>query len=264
MENIQYIDIGVNLFSRQFKGNEDNIVHDSYDNNVGMIITGTSAQSSISASKYVKDKDNIWATAGVHPHAASTFDNNTFGLLEIMLKTNKNIVAVGECGLDYDRMFSPKDAQLDCFEKQIVLAEMSGKPLFLHERSAFDDFYMMLRKHKNICTRSVVHCFTGNKEEAMRYLNLGCYIGVTGWVCDDRRNKNLLEALKYIPVDRIMIETDSPYLIPGSLRGKSRINVPQNIKYVCARLADIKKEDEEVLREKLLLNTKQFFNLDID
>ena len=261
---MKYVDIGVNLFSKQFKGREDEIVKDSYDNGVGMIITGTSAQSSINASKYVKDKDGIWATVGVHPHAASTFDNNVLGLIDVMVKTNKNIVAIGECGLDYDRMFSPKNTQLDCFEKHLALAEMAKKPLFLHERSAVDDFYYMLKKHRNICDRSVVHCFTGDKATALKYINLGCMIGITGWICDDRRNKEVIEAVKMIPLDRIMIETDSPYLIPKNIDGVKGINVPKNIKYVIDKIAEIKKMDTEVLREKVLFNTKDFFDISID
>ena len=259
--NVEYIDIGVNLFSKQFKEKENEIVNNARKNKVGIIITGSSLKSSELASEYVKDKKDIYATVGIHPHAAKTCNENTIKQLEKMATKNKKVIAIGECGLDYDRMFSKKEEQLLWFEKQIELAEQLDMPLFLHERCAENDFLKILKKHKDICKKSVVHCFTGKKETALRYLNLGCMIGIAGWICDEKRNKDLLEAIKIIPIERMMSETDAPYLIPKGISGIGGTNVPENIIYVSKKISDIKNTDENILKRQFLNNTKRFFNI---
>ena len=258
---MKYIDIGVNLFDRQYKNKENKIVEDAYKDDIGLILTGSSIKSSILASDYTKNKDSIYCTVGVHPHAAKTCNEHTLNTLKKLAESNSNVVAIGECGLDYDRMFSPKNTQLEWFEKQIYLAEELNLPLFLHERSASDDFYKIMRQHKEICRFSVIHCFTGTKETALRYLNLGCFIGITGWICDDRRNKDLLEAIRIIPIERMMIETDAPYLAPKNIQNLERINVPQNIKYVAEKIAEIRNIEYDLLVDQMYYNTIKFFNL---
>lgn len=257
----KYIDIGLNLFSQQFSGTEDERVKSAADKEVGIIITGSSERSSRMASEYVKSREGIYATAGIHPHDAKSWNGSTAEKLRKMLKSSENMVAVGECGLDYDRMFSPKEQQLQVFEAQIKLAEELELPLFLHEREATEDFADILGKHRDICKRAVVHCFTGSKAAALKYLKLGCMIGVTGWVCDDRRNGQLLEALDIIPPERLMAETDGPYLLPRGIKGLKNPNVPENIVYVVRKLAEVKGLDEEELREILLANTRSFFGI---
>lgn len=257
---IKYIDIGTNLFNDQFKEKEEEIVASAASASTAIIITGTSIKSSKQAATFVKDKNNIWATAGVHPHAARNCNENSINQLKELL-TNTNVVAVGECGLDYDRMFSEKEVQLKWFEKQIELAEEVKKPLFLHERSAASDFASVMKSHPDICHRAVVHCFTGDRKTVEQYLELGCYIGITGWICDDRRNKELLDAIKVIPIDRLMAETDAPYLTPKGM-GLPRKNVPNNVCYVVERIAIEKEMDVEEVRKILLKNTVQVFNLE--
>ena len=171
------------------------------------------------------------------------------------------MVAVGECGLDYDRMFSTKENQIRCLEKHIVLAEKLNKPLFLHERSAADDFIKRFKKHPDICKKSVVHCFTGEKETLDKYLSMGFSIGITGWICDDRRAKELRDAVHMIPLDRILVETDAPYLTPKNVPGLNRTNVPQNIKYVVRDLAKYMKVEEDVLIENARKNTERIFHI---
>ena len=171
------------------------------------------------------------------------------------MSENDKLVAVGECGLDYDRMFSTKENQIRCLEKHIVLAEKLNKPLFLHERSAADDFIKRFKKHPDICKKSVVHCFTGEKETLDKYLSMGFSIGITGWICDDRRAKELRDAVHMIPLDRILVETDAPYLTPKNVPGLDRTNVPQNIKYVVRDLAKYMKVEEDVLIENARQNT---------
>ncbi len=134
-------------------------------------------------------------------------------------------------------------------------------PLFLHERSASADFIRRFKNHSEICGRSVVHCFTGDKATLEKYLDMGFYIGITGWICDDRRGKELREAVRILPMDRVMIETDAPYLTPKNVQGLDRINVPQNVKYVARELAKHMRVDEEELIRAARENTEKLFTI---
>lgn len=256
---VKYYDIGLNLFCKQFPEPEK-IIQDAQSEGVCCILTGTDIKENRSINDFVKEHD-AYGTAGIHPHNADSAKQEDFNLMERMLTENKKIVAVGECGLDYDRMFSTKENQIRCLEKHIVLAEKLDKPLFLHERSAADDFIKRFKKHPDICKKSVVHCFTGNKETLEKYLEMGFSIGITGWICDDRRAKELREAVHMIPLDRILVETDAPYLTPKNVPNLARTNVPQNIKYVVRDLAKYRKVSEEVLLEKARENTKRIFHI---
>jgi TatD DNase family protein len=142
-----------------------------------------------------------------------------------------------------------------------VLAEELGLPLFLHERSAAEDFTKILSGHPEAAKRAVVHCFTGDRATVEKYLELGCMIGITGWVCDDRRNAELLDALEVIPAERLMAETDGPYLLPRGIKGLKNPNVPENIIYVVRKLAEVKGIEEEELRKNILENTMRFFGI---
>ena len=226
---IKYYDIGVNLFCKQYP-NPEKIIQEAEENGVCCILTGTDPKENRKINDFVKTH-NVYGTAGIHPHNADRAKQEDFVLIEQILSENKNVVAVGECGLDYDRMFSTKENQIRCLEKHIVLAEKLNKPLFLHERSASDDFIKRFKKHPDICKRSVVHCFTGDKATVENYLSMGFCIGITGWICDDRRAAKLREAVHSIPLDKILVETDAPYLTPKNVANLSRTNVPQNIKY---------------------------------
>lgn len=256
---VKYYDIGLNLFCKQFPEPEK-IIQDAQSEGVCCILTGTDIKENKRINDFVKEHD-AYGTAGIHPHNADSAKQEDFNLMERMLTENKKIVAVGECGLDYDRMFSTKENQIRCLEKHIVLAEKLDKPLFLHERSAADDFIKRFKKHPDICKKSVVHCFTGNKETLEKYLEMGFSIGITGWICDDRRAKELREAVHMIPLDRILVETDAPYLTPKNVPNLARTNVPQNIKYVVRDLAKYRKVSEEVLLEKARENTERIFHI---
>ncbi len=260
-----YIDIGTNLFCEQFAGKEEKIIEGAFKGKCGMIITGSSLKSSLEAVKYIsgrKDELPLFSTVGIHPHAARTFSEDVPSKMRTMIEKNPFVVAVGECGLDYDRMFSPKEDQIKAFEKQLDLALELDKPVFLHEREAADDFYDVLKNFPSLCKKAVVHCYTGSRKDAERYLNLGCKIGITGWVCDDRRNADLLDALEAIPAESLMIETDAPYLLPRGIKGLKNPNVPENIRYVCDKVAVLKKMDREEFRKKVFENTVLFFGLD--
>ena len=256
---IKYYDIGLNLFCKQFPDPEK-IIQDATDNSVCCILTGTDPKENQKIDKFVKTHD-AYGTAGIHPHNADRAVQEDFAMIEKMISENEKIVAVGECGLDYDRMFSTKESQIRCLEKHIVLAEKLNRPLFLHERSAAEDFIKRFKKHPAICQKSVVHCFTGNKETLDKYLSMGFSIGITGWICDDRRAKELREAVRIIPLDCILIETDAPYLTPRNVPGLNRTNVPQNIVYVARELAKYMKVSEDTLVEHAKKNTERIFHI---
>lgn len=256
---VKYYDIGLNLFCKQFPEPE-RIISEAVDNGVCCILTGTDRKENQKINDFIKTHE-AFGTAGIHPHNADGARQEDFQLIEQLIGENKKVVAVGECGLDYDRMFSTKENQIRCLEKQIVLAEKLNKPLFLHERSAADDFIKRFKKHPDICKNSVVHCFTGNKVTLDKYLSMGFSIGITGWVCDDRRGKELREAVRIIPLDRILVETDAPYLTPKNVPGLARTNVPQNVKYVVRDLAKYMKVSEDVLLENARKNTERIFHI---
>ena len=258
MKNVKYYDIGLNLFCKQFPEPEK-IIGEAEDNGVCCILTGTDIKESRKINDFVKAHD-VFGTAGIHPHNADRAKQEDFLLMEQILCENDKMVAVGECGLDYDRMFSTRENQIRCLEKHIVLAEKLGMPMFLHERSAADDFRKRFKNHQDICRRSVVHCFTGNKDTLDKYLSLGFSIGITGWICDDRRGKELREAVRIIPLDRILVETDAPYLPPRNVPGLDRTNVPWNIKYVVRELAKYMKVPEDELIENAKRNTERIYN----
>lgn len=255
----KYYDIGLNLFCRQFPDPEK-IIDSAQNCGVVCILTGTDRKENEKINLFTRTH-TVYGTAGIHPHNADAAKPEDFARMEEIITENKKIVAVGECGLDYDRMFSTKENQIRCLEKHIVLAEKLQKPLFLHERSAAKDFAARFKKHPEICRRSVVHCFTGNRATAEQYLSMGFYIGITGWICDDRRAGELREAVRAIPLDRILLETDAPYLVPRDVPGLSKTNVPENIIYVAKKLAKFMKVSEEKLKKAAKENTERLFGI---
>lgn len=261
---MKIIDIGINLMHRLFNDDREKIVIDAAQVGVSpLIITGTSERSSSQAVNYAeKYKGKLYCTAGVHPHDTKLCNNETINNLEKLSK-HDCVVAIGECGLDYNRDFSPRDIQRKYFEAQVELACKTGLPLFLHERDAFDDFCSILEKYRSDISKMVVHCFTGNKEQLQKYIQLGCYIGITGWICDERRGKHLLDLVKFIPKDRLMIETDAPFLTPRNLdeKPKNERNEPKYLVHILDELAYYLDEDVEDLANRVYRNTKLFFNI---
>ena len=166
--------------------------------------------------------------------------------------------------LDFDRMFSTRENQIRCLEKHIALAEKMEKPLFLHERDASATFINIFKQHPEICKNAVVHCFTGDKKTLETYLEMGFSIGITGWICDERRASALRNAVEILPKERVMLETDSPYLIPRNVSGIGRINFPANIQYVARTLAEYMHISEEELLLHARQNTEKFFGIHAD
>lgn len=257
------IDICVNIGRKLPESELTKIMKELKPNGVeGIILTGTSLKSSRISLKQSKNYENVTTTIGVHPHNAKDWDESLKKELEKML-TDEKVVAVGECGLDYDRMFSTKEEQIYAFEQQIELAIKYKKPLFLHEREAHEDFVMILNKYPEILPYSVVHCFTGNKENMQKYLDMGCMIGITGWVCDDVRGTDLQNAVKSLPIEHLMIETDSPWLTPKNIpkEFRGRMNLPKNMKYIVSKLSELMDLSESEIKQKTMENTKKFFKI---
>ena len=256
---IKYYDIGVNLFCRQFRDPEK-IIIDSAKEGVACILTGTDMKENRLVNEFVSTHE-AYATAGIHPHNADDARKEDFEVIEGLIRNNTRIVAVGECGLDFDRMFSTKENQIRCLEKHIVLAEKLGKPMFLHERSADAEFIKRFKNREEICRKSVVHCFTGNERVLEKYLEMGFNIGITGWICDDRRSTELRRAVKILPLDRVLVETDAPYLTPKNVPGLDRTNVPGNVRYVVRELAKYMEKSEDELTVRAKENTEKLFGL---
>ena len=261
---MQIIDIGINLMSKSFSMDREEIVKNAELEGVTpLIITGSSLVSSKLAANYArKFPKKLYSTAGVHPHDAKTWNDSSLDELKSLLRQD-SVVAIGECGLDYNRDFSPRDIQRKVFKDQISLAISLNMPLFLHERDAFADFYSILKERRKEISNLVVHCFTGNEKELEAYLDLGCYIGITGWICDERRGVHLRNLVKKIPPDRLMIETDAPYLIPRDLKDKPKDgrNEPKFLTHILKTIAKCMDMDYDALSGITFNNTVKFFNL---
>jgi len=269
------IDIGVNLMSPAFDRDREAVLEAARAAGLrAVIITGSSVAGSRDAlafaRNYTQPHPACRATAGVHPHNAKSWDAAMLAALRELASgepssSDAAIVAIGECGLDYNRNFSPPHAQRKCFEDQLALAAELGKPVFLHERDAFGDFSATLKKYRNYLSGAVVHCFTGGAAELEAYVALDCYIGVTGWVCDERRGSHLVPLLRDIPAERLLLETDAPYLLPRCLprsaRGKSGRNEPRFLPAIAAFAAEALGKTLEQLAAETTANAARLFGI---
>ena len=258
------VDIGANLTHDSFDSDRDAVVQRALDAGVlQMVLTGGSEQGSRDALQLAATRPGaFYATAGVHPHHASEYSAAVHDSLQ-RLQQHAEVVAVGECGLDYFRNFSPVEAQRSAFERQLELAAGNGLPVFLHQRDAHDDFIEILKPRLSGISRAVAHCFTGDEAALHEYLELGLYVGITGWICDERRGSHLRDIVADIPLERLMIETDAPYLLPRTIRPKprSRRNEPMYLREVLAVVADAMGESEERVAAATTENAKEFFSI---
>jgi len=255
----RFIDIGINP-GGSFAGWERETERAAVQG-IGVFLTGADlagSQENLAAARRLTDRGILcWATAGVHPHVARHYTSATTAALR-NLQEDPLCVAAGECGLDYDRMFSPKADQLRAFRAQLALAEETGRPLFLHERAAAADFAAVLEEYPQLCRRAVVHCFTDGSAELAQFLALGCSIGITGWICDDRRATALREAVRELPLDRLLLETDSPYL---GQPGWGRPNSPCNLVRVASGVAQFRGCSETEVEVAARANTMRIFGI---
>jgi TatD DNase family protein len=263
------IDIGINLMSNQFDNDRDEVVARAIAAGVsGMILTGTSEESSTQALAYVRDFEHeamsLWSTAGIHPHDAAAAEPGWQQRLA-KLADNDQVRAIGETGLDFNRNYSPPEVQRACFADHINLAIDCQLPLFVHDRDTHGEVYAMLQASRHKLTGVVIHCFTGNRDDLVRYLDAGFYIGITGWVCDRKRGVALRELVPAIPTDRLLIETDAPYLLPGNAQSPTqakRRNEPCLLAYVAATIADLTDVDSAEVAAITAANARRFFRLD--
>jgi TatD DNase family protein len=258
------VDIGANLTNSAFARDLDHVIARAFAAGVGaIVVTGTTAPATREAIALARTRPGrLYATAGVHPHHAAEVDDATIEELRA-LQNEPEIVAIGECGLDFDRNYSPQPDQRRAFSAQLALAVEVGRPVFLHERSAHADFAAILREHRPSLARGVVHCFTGTGDELDAYLALDMHIGITGWICDDRRGAHLRELVGRIPTDRLMIETDAPYLLPRDLKPmpKHRRNEPGLLPHILRAVATARGESVEAVAEHTAATSKAFFGL---
>ena len=181
------------------------------------------------------------------------------------LHAHPEVLAVGECGLDYFRDLAPRPAQRRAFEQQLQLAAELGKPLFLHQRDAHADFMGLMKGFEGHIGPAVVHCFTGTREELFDCLDADFYIGITGWLCDERRGGHLRDIVRNIPADRLMIETDAPYLLPRTVRPtpSHRRNEPMYLKHIVEELARDRGETPEQTAAISTATSRSFFGLPV-
>jgi TatD DNase family protein len=263
---IALIDIGSNLTHDSFAADRDAVIARALEAGVRrQIVTGADLTSSSQAAVLVAAHPGyLSSTAGVHPHHAQSFDVSRHSELRELLQ-NPGVVAVGECGLDYFRNFSTPEAQRAAFAAQLKIAADLRKPVFLHQRDAHADFLAILRDFRAALPGGVAHCFTGARHELEDYLTLDLYIGVTGWVNDERRGQNLRDAVPHIPADRLMVETDAPYLLPRDLAPapKSRRNEPCYLPHIAGAVARLRGRTLQEIAASTTANAGRFFGIDI-
>jgi TatD DNase family protein len=261
---MQLFDIGANLTHESFKADLDAVLQRAQGAGVArMVVTGASREGSEQALTLAQQyPGTLLATAGVHPHHAIDYDDATDARLRELAR-QPLVCAVGETGLDYHRNYSPRDVQLEVFERQLQIAADLGMPLFLHQRDAHADFLALLKRYRDRVPAAVVHCFTDTREALHDYLALDCHIGITGWICDERRGLHLREFVREIPARRLMLETDAPYLLPRTVRPppNHRRNEPMYLRQVCDAVAHDRGEPPEVTAAASTATAIAFFGL---
>ena len=257
------IDIGANLAHDSFDEDLNAVLHRAQDAGVEkIIITGSSRDSAMKALQLAQQHPHrLYATAGLHPHHASDW-NDELAQTFRELAAQPQLVSLGECGLDYFRDLSPRADQRRALIAQLELAAELRKPLFLHQRDAHEDFLGILREHRSRLGAVVVHCFTDTHAALKDYVALDCHIGITGWICDERRGAHLIEAVRDIPDDRLLIETDAPYLLPRTAPKQAhRRNEPCFLPYVVQALARARSQSVEHIAQITSANALRCFGL---
>ena len=273
------IDIGANLLNSAFDADRQEVVRRAGAAGVdAIVLTGTSVGSSRAAADFAASREvgsiesacessqdripHLFATAGVHPHDAAAVDAGWDDQIA-SLGDRAEVVAVGETGLDYYRDFSPREVQRIVFRRQVELAVQLNLPLFVHDRHSEGETRRILADYRDDLAACVIHCFTGTAADLAGYLDDGYHIGITGWICDERRGRQLMELVRQIPAEKLMIETDAPYLLPRNIvpRPRSRRNEPAFLTWVARQLAHCRGEDPAAVQRQTRLNAMRFFDL---
>ena len=273
------IDIGANLADRDFDGDRQDVLRRAMAAGVTtIIVTGTciaSSRTAVDLAWRLEDHvatgpeletsiplPRLYATAGVHPHQSATVGPRWREEVTAFAQAAE-VVAIGETGLDYFRDMSPRADQRRIFRRQIELAVETGKPLFVHDRDSNGDTRSILADYRHGLTDCVIHCFTGTAADLDGYLEDDYHIGITGWICDERRGRDLFELVKRIPAKRLLIETDSPYLLPRTMNPKprSRRNEPAFLPWVARRVAECRGQEPAAIERLTHDNAVRFFRL---
>ncbi len=261
---MELIDIGANLSHDSFRHDLPQVLERAHAAGVAqMIVTGASAIESQAAHDIASVHPGVlFATAGVHPHLAREWSDETAAVIR-ELAQSPVVVAVGEAGLDFNRDFSPRPIQERVFAVQLELAAELGLPVFMHERDAHDRFAAILGEYRARLGPAVIHCFTGEASELERYLELDLHVGITGWICDERRGEQLRQAVGRLPLNRLLLETDGPYLLPRDLDPppQHRRNEPRFLPHIAGRLGQLLAMPAEEIAEAATANAERLFSL---
>ncbi len=256
---MRWFDTGVNLFSAAFAGNESRIMHEAQQAGVShCLLISSDLSETTRNTDFCQQQPTCFSTAGVHPHQAAHVPSDWLALLAQTLALPA-VRAIGECGLDFNRDFSPRDKQQQVFAQQLALAKQYAMPVYLHERDAFATQVAMLKEQPP--PAGIAHCFTGSHEQLRTYLDLGLYIGITGWLCDERRGHALQQALNYLPLDRLILETDAPYLLPRTVRPRPRHNSPALLPAIGAEVARLTGQSLDYIAKQSFANSCQLLQL---
>ncbi len=258
------IDIGVNLTHTSFRDDLSVVIERAGAAGVvQMVVTGTDPRASLDAQDLANRYPGIlYSTAGVHPHDARHWTDAT-GKLLAELATAPEVVALGEMGLDFYRDYSPRPEQERAFQAQLELACDLAMPVFLHERDAFRRFFPLVERYRDRLPKAVLHCFTGGREELAACRDLDLHVGITGWICDERRGLHLRELMPLVATDRLMLETDAPFILPRDLspRPKSRRNEPAFLPHVLNTVSETLAREPEEVASATTATARDFFGL---
>ena len=269
-----WIDVGANLLDPRFVLDDVLLKASQADISHILVIASTLLESQASialCTSYNKTKKpselvaknkhtqiQLACTAGIHPHYADQTKPESWTKLKYLI-ADKEVSAIGECGLDFNRNFSTKSNQLYVFEQQLNIAAENNMGVYLHERDAFDAQIKLLEKYSGSLKFMVTHCFTGNKEQLSGYLSLGCFVGITGWLCDSKRGKALQEAVQYLPLSRLLLETDAPYLSPKNIKPRQSTNEPCYLPYIAQFFSELTSQSLEDVKRHAFENASSLF-----
>lgn len=259
---MEWFDIGVNLLDKRFEPIE--VLQRAADKAVNKVcVISSDLKESSKAQSFVENTVSpcsVYYTAGVHPHQADHASEQDLLQLK-QFCADESMVAIGECGLDFNRNFSTPENQLAVFEAQLKIAAENHQTVYLHERDAFEPQIALLKRYLPDIPSAIVHCFTGTRAQLDAYLELGCYIGITGWVCDDKRGADLQDAVKAIPLQRLLLETDAPYLFPKNVRPRMKNNEPCCLPHVGEKVAELTKQALETIARQSYQNALSAFRI---
>ena len=259
---MKLFDSQCHLDDRSYQGDLEAVIQRAGQEGIeNMMTVCIDQETSIRSMEIAETFHGVYAAVGVHPHRASSCSERVMKRLTD-LAGNPRVCAWGETGLDFNRMYSPKEDQETWFVRQIQAADEQRLPLILHERDSHGRLLEILKAHPNENRRGVVHCFSGNRSELGAYLDLGYSIGITGILTLQKRGIDLRKLVGYIPLERLLIETDAPYLTPAPQKNKTRRNEPAFVKSVLLKLAEIRKADPEMLASDTTSNARCLFNIE--